>query len=484
MVLLLISVCLSMCLGFLSVFCCLPGKRWVGSELLFGLLLGMICGLGLSSGLFFISYTLLAPDVVPILIMDFGIHVLLIGLFFFLFKSRRHNAIGVTETNVKGFSSTEEGRLSLIFILMCMVAAGTYVLIAMQVPYGGHDALNFWNLRARILALPQASWMNDLKTVDFHADYPLLLGAGIGRGWMYFGSCTVWIPISIHFMVTFATILLLTAAVWRIKGLKPALIAGMLLVGTPHFLRDGAEAQQADVTLSFFVLAAVVLLVWKDLFEKKHAGLPILAGLCAGLAVWTKNEGLLFLVCVVLIRFSLIAFYFGLKDALRELKYFGLGLAPVLLILIYFKFKITATNDLIAGQGVEITFSRLNEFPRYFQILLAFIKEMLSFNRWQIYPVVLGIYLYLSGIDMNGKEKKLAFFSTAGIMTMMIGGYYVVYLTTPLDLQFHLRTSLHRLLLHLWPLSLFAVFVIKRETNNGRPCDQPQNDPVEIGMRQ
>ena len=44
----------------------------------------------------------------------------------------------------------------------------------------------------------------------------------------------------------------------------------------------------------------------------------------------------------------------------------------------------------------------------------------------------------------------------------LAAGYFVVYLTTPLDLALQMHRSLDRLLLQLWPLVLLAVFMVAR----------------------
>jgi len=37
-------------------------------------------------------------------------------------------------------------------------------------------------------------------------------------------------------------------------------------------------------------------------------------------------------------------------------------------------------------------------------------------------------------------------------------GYFMIYLTTPLDLTYHLGSSLYRLLLQVWPIGLLIFF--------------------------
>ncbi len=75
------------------------------------------------------------------------------------------------------------------------------------------------------------------------------------------------------------------------------------------------------------------------------------------------------------------------------------------------------------------------------------------------------VYLLLSGIDMN-KVKRTSFKTAAGVILLMLVGYFLVYIITPLDLTYHLRTSLHRLFLHLWPATLFTTFLVVRASSS------------------
>src|SRR5262245_12747248 len=45
------------------------------------------------------------------------------------------------------------------------------------------------------------------------------------------------------------------------------------------------------------------------------------------------------------------------------------------------------------------------------------------------------------------------------VFIVMTGGYYVVYLTTPHELEWHLETSVLRLITQLWPLALLIYFL-------------------------
>ena len=88
-----------------------------------------------------------------------------------------------------------------------------------------------------------------------------------------------------------------------IRGRSQAMLGGLMLTGTPYFLIHGAS-QYADVPLGFFFLATLTLFCLQDRFPKHSRGVLVLAWMTAGMAAWTKNEGLLFLLAIVVARFA------------------------------------------------------------------------------------------------------------------------------------------------------------------------------------
>ena len=60
------------------------------------------------------------------------------------------------------------------------------------------------------------------------------------------------------------------------------------------------------------------------------------------------------------------------------------------------------------------------------------------------------------------KRKSVAGVETGvAMLALMLAGYFVVCLTTPVKLAFHLQTSLSRLLLQLWPSAVFVFFTVQ-----------------------
>ena len=87
---------------------------------------------------------------------------------------------------------------------------------------------------------------------------------------------------------------------------------------------------------------------------------------------------------------------------------------------------------------------------------------MLAFDRWQIYPPLLAVYMAIAGITRRPVGRFAGLTVLAVVFAVLIG-FFCVYLVTPHDLHWHLKTALHRLLLQVWPATLLMVFLLVRD---------------------
>jgi hypothetical protein len=245
----------------------------------------------------------------------------------------------------------------------------------------------------------------------------------------------------------------------------------MVLMGTPLFILMGAS-QFADIPLAFFMLTTFVLLMLQARSPENRPGALILAGLAAGLCAWTKNEGLLFLVTVTVSLFGATVRTGQWRQAARRTFWFLTGALPVLLIVIYFKTQLSPANDLVAGFGPAAIAAKLTDFGRYAETAEAFFFTGLSFTQglidvrvgMHLNPGAVSIllligYLFLAGVRIDERDRP-GLIQSAAILGLMLIGYFFVYVLTPLDLGYHLATSLNRLLLQLWPSVIFLCFMI------------------------
>ena len=316
-------------------------------------------------------------------------------------------------------------------------------------PFGGWDGWAIWNLHARflvragpawpaLLAEPQLSWT--------HPDYPRLLAAGVARVWSWAGAESPAASALVSGAFALALLGLLAALLGRLHGFLAASAGALLLLGTPFFVTFAAN-QHADLPFAGYLLAALggVLLHEK---EPAARGWLALAGLFAGLAAWTKNEGLLFAV----VGTAAVAGHgwhraWGRRAAVEFVVSLGLALLPV----VGFKLALAPPGDLGAGSwGTRLL--QMGEWARHWTILASLGRDLWQFGDWFVHPL---FAMALLPVVWRGRPATPG---AAGPVPLVLGGmlagYYLVYLTSPHDLAWHLDSSLVRLLLQLWPLAI------------------------------
>jgi hypothetical protein len=359
-----------------------------------------------------------------------------------------------------------------LFALAFAASLLNFTLATLREPYGRWDAWLIWNMHARFLYRGGEAWREAFASgLDWsHWDYPLLLPLSIARGWTYMGAEDTLLPALLGLFFTLAIVGLIAGGIGLLKDRVPGWLAGMILLGTPFFIAMGA-AQFADIPLGFFMLLTIVLLALGSRQAPGGGGAFALAGLSAGLAAWTKNEGLLF-VAVAVGALGITALARSPRGpGLRKAAWFVCGALPALLIVAAFKATLAPANDLVAGFSPATLADRLFDPGRHAEIVRAFGLTALSFTQGIVdirrgmrpNPGAVSILLpvaYLALARIRIDRRDIAGLRLASlILGLMLAGYYLVYVLTPLDLNYHLVTSLNRLFIQLWPGFLFAIFL-------------------------
>ncbi len=345
--------------------------------------------------------------------------------------------------------------IGFLIIIFCFIVA--FLLRSAINPHGWEDAWGMWNLKARFIFRSGDNWRNAFSNLLFWTsrDYPLLVPISIVRIWSYLKNESAIAQILVAALFTFSTVALLISSLSVIRSKSTGLLAGLVLVGSRYFLKTGAY-QIADIPLGFYILATIVLFSLQERSDSKSRFL-IMTGTMTGLAAWTKNEGILFLLVVLIVRMIVISSNSGIMAYLKELAMFTIGVVPILAVLFLFKLKVPSTNELYTGQSIDMVLGRLTDFPRYLIIgksFIVFFYDKLA-KEWLI---ILPIYFLLLGKtkkNVNEESIKTSFL----IVLFMLGGYFFIFLITPLNLPWHLRTSIWRLFLQLWPTIIFSFFL-------------------------
>ena len=426
--------------------------------LVFKAFLGIGIGLGISSLAYFLYMLFFAGQHwFPVVQM-----VLFLLLFAAaLWQERKHPADAWPRWTLGSPSRLQYAFLcmSAVVFLISLLSTASYILRRRQ---GDWDAWMMYNRAARFIYRDQSNWLGSFsREIDpiFHADYPLFLAMNIASGWDTLGAETPHVPMVQSALLAVACAGLLVSALACLKTTAQAALGLIIFWGTPAVVNEGAR-ELADLPLAYFFLATGIL-IYLYVIHKKP-GLLVLAGLTAGLAAWTKNEGSVFVIAAAL--GLLLAFV--RQKPWRLLLCYLLGLAVPLIIVLYFKLFLAPPSDILSN-GPARSLAQALQLSRHVEIVQYFARELLTFGGWRFLAqpigilVVLLVYLVLVRAPLAPEHRRMLI---AGLVLLGVQllGYYMVYVITPYDLTWHLNYSIERIFLQVFPLAVFMILLAAR----------------------
>jgi hypothetical protein len=341
-------------------------------------------------------------------------------------------------------------RLLAVGVVLC---AAIWVCFVANEPEGPADAWQDWNLKARFLWSAGDGW-RALFTGGIavaNPSYPLLLPLNTASFFAVLGDDTCLVPIAIAACFTVALAGLLWAACAELGG--GARVATCLLVLTPCFAPYAAR-QYADVEVAYFFLAATAAL-FTGLREGRGADF-FLAGLWAGAAAFTKNEGIAFLAGLAAVALA-CTFGAAVRERrvrpLRGLLACAAGMAAVGWALWLFKARVaplalaveatpvlhlTLPSDWASRAGLTCAWSAW-----------ALVKP----SMWAFLPVAL-VAAWWSGRAPRVRRASGAAWACAPLVGVLVV-YFGVVLTSPEDAEWLVTGSVGRVLFQVWPGFLF-----------------------------
>jgi len=224
----------------------------------------------------------------------------------------------------------------------------------------------------------------------------------------------------------------------------------IFLGGASLFLSEGGR-QTADVPLALYILSSIVFLFFH--YREKRPIFMAFAAVMAGMAAWTKNEGMFFVFTSAGILF-LMALW---KRSLRDFLFYLTGLLLPLILLFHFKTQVAPPSEFLSG-GVNTLIENLTDASRHQLIFNAFKGFFLNSGGWYygvgIFPILVVYFLLFRSHVRNNSEAILA---SLAILTAQFIGYYLFYLISPYDLNWHIGFSINRLFVHAYPAVVFVV---------------------------
>jgi len=435
-------------LGVIRFFFPAPAKCLLHNALVISLGAGV--GIGIASSLYFLCLATFGPKVAIIAAVE-GV-ALAAAVVLAAVAKRRKTLLDWAP------GPPSPWYLRAAFGVTLLTALAMFIFYALTKPHGEWDAWSIWNLRARFLFRAGDFWKDAFSSqlAWSHPGYPLLLPGVIALCWTLARNESTLAPAAIALLFTFGMASSLIATVGILRGKTQALIAGTVLLGGVGLVVNGAN-QYADVPLGYFILATLALVCLQER-HPEDLRFTVLAGLTAGFAAWTKNEGLLFLVAVVAARGWAIGRYGNRSALLPQLLRMAAGFVAPLALVGFFKLRFAASDDLLSKRPGQIVENVAN-IGRWITVLEAYVKAPFRMGNF-IIPIILVLALYWYLVRFKVEERDRPGLATIlGTLAITLAGEFAIYLAFPGDVAWQLNTSLERLLLQLWPAGLLAFFL-------------------------
>jgi len=332
-----------------------------------------------------------------------------------------------------------------------LVVLGVIFLIATDQIYGQWDAWATFNPKARFLSSGE-HWkqMFSPTIIWMVPDYPLLLPSVIAAGWTISGSTSPWIPSIISVLFSWSLYLLLTRGLASSLSWFYGALGGLLLLCVPAFV-DRGTSQYADMPIAAYLLLGVMI-IHKDRSTSAFG----LSGFALGLVAFTKNEGLLYVLLLIL---SVIyaCWYSGQRMPKRSVIVWVAALVPGI-----------GSNLIVKGLApinVQLRVNILEMIPlipaRGLLIVEGFLEEFLYWRDWMLFwPLAILLCVLMRPRNRSRDFWDLAF---TAFLCLSLVSFIGVYLLTPHPVEWHIKSSFDRLLIQILPIFIFLLVLRLRE---------------------
>jgi hypothetical protein len=335
-----------------------------------------------------------------------------------------------------------------------VVLAAVEVWLQRQLnPHGMWDGWAIWTLHARaffrgapdwpVVFSPLIGWSNP--------DYPPLVAVTIARVWAYHGHESTVVPAIIGALFAASSFALLIASVARLRGWAIGLLSGMTLLIARTYVFQTA-CQCADVPIGFFIVVAIVFTTLALQEGERPTPFFAVAGLAAGCAALTKNEGaplLILSTSVALLK----------RPRLYSLAGLASGAALPLAVLAIFKLRLVPSNYLFELQTPAMLMAKLHDPARWSNVVRQIAERVPAWG--EVWAGAIACVALAAAL--TAARDRTALWRGASGLTLVAGmlfSYAVIYVATPLPLDWQIATSFDRLFTQIWPSLVWAAFAL------------------------
>ena len=214
----------------------------------------------------------------------------------------------------------------------------------------------------------------------------------------------------------------------------------------PGLFLQQVMTQQADAPVAFFLVSALAVM------RSANTHAYVLAGALVGLAAWTKNEGLLFAAAM-----APVILWMAIRQwSARPVVWWLAGLAPVVATIAWFKTYIAPVPApyFEEPQTVASIVARIAGPERHAIIVPLVAQGAMAWGGARAAGAAVLALAAGTVASVRDSEARRAL----AILGFVAIGYYGVYLLSPLDTAWLVRTTFYRMVTQVWPAVVLAAF--------------------------
>jgi hypothetical protein len=369
----------------------------------------------------------------------------------------------VPSTQVPVFLSWEKRSGSLRLLLFSGISLEVFLAFfrACIKPIESYDAVAIYAIKSKIFflagSIPQ-DFFARLAGRFPHPDYPLNIPLFESFVYLSMGTLNDQL-VKIIFPLYFVSVLVMMYfAVRRFASVNYALIFTFLLASIPQFNAYATNAYLDLPLAAYCFISAVFLFDW--LKDARKIQSLVISGINAGLAGWTKNEGLMY--CAVFIATILAHMLLEpKKELLKYMKGLSINIFIIFLLLspwlfIRYVFRLINTDiGAITMNPVHI----FKQLHKVWPILYEFQKQVLGPKKWNIiWVAVIAAFVLRFRKVFRGELRPVSI-----MLVFIICGYVYFYLIAPIDINFFLSKTWSRFLVQFLPIAVYWLALILKE---------------------
>jgi len=339
----------------------------------------------------------------------------------------------------KNFLAPIECSISDIIIL------GILFLLGLQQLYGYWDAWAMWNTKANFLISGHWKMIFSKQINWMHPDYPLLLPSIIAGGWSALNTTSPIVPLLVALFFSWSICLLLKNSISRFLNKTYGILSSLLIISIPAFT-FWSRSQYADILLAAFILLGVLILL-----ESRDYSTILISGLALGFAVFTKNEGIIYLG-IILLSYIYSSWRVNNKIPFKSAILLIVGAFPGILSSLIIK-NYAVQNEFISNFSKSLS---LLTFHKVALIVKGFIYEFVNWREWMLFWILIALFIVFTN------KRQIKIFQDVFLTSLIILSFIFFvfsYLVTPKDVVWHIQTSFNRLLIQILPICLLLVFI-------------------------